>query len=62
MVDGYKYPLEIRRPTHSGYNCDSCKHYRWYYDRCEKWGTEIDAREVHNCFEPRTNGMREAAE
>jgi len=34
-------------------NCDNCKHYRWYYDRCEKWGCEVDAREVHNCFEKR---------
>lgn len=33
--------------------CDECKHYSWYYDRCEKWQCEIDAREVHNCFEQR---------
>ena len=33
-------------------NCDNCKWYRWYYDRCEKWKCEIDAREIHNCFEP----------
>lgn len=33
-------------------NCDNCKWYRWYYDRCEKWKCEMDAREIHNCFEP----------
>lgn len=33
-------------------NCDNCKWYRWYYDRCEKWKCEMDARAVHNCFEP----------
>lgn len=53
MIGDGVVPLTIRRPTHSGYNCDDCKHYRWYYDRCDKWGTAIDAREVHNCFEPR---------
>lgn len=33
-------------------NCDDCKHYEWYYDRCRKWDCEVDRREVHNCFEP----------
>ena len=33
-------------------NCDNCKWHRWYYDRCEKWKCEMDAREIHNCFEP----------
>ena len=33
-------------------NCDNCKHYRWYYDRCDKWDCEVDSREVHNCFDP----------
>lgn len=32
-------------------NCDNCKHYNWYYDRCNKWECEVDARAVHNCFE-----------
>lgn len=32
-------------------NCDNCKHYHWYYDYCDKWKCEVDAREVHNCFE-----------
>ena len=32
-------------------NCDSCRHYSWYYDRCRKWGCKVDAGEVHNCFE-----------
>ena len=34
-------------------NCDECKHYCWYYDHCAKWDCEVDAREVHNCFEER---------
>lgn len=34
-------------------NCDECKHYYWYYDRCEKWKCKVNAREVHNCFEQR---------
>ena len=32
-------------------NCDNCKHYCWYYDKCGKWDCEVDAREVHQCFE-----------
>lgn len=34
-------------------NCDECKHYCWYYDYCDKWGCEVDAREVHNCCDKR---------
>ena len=30
-------------------NCDECRHYCWYYDYCDKWDCEVDAREVHNC-------------
>lgn len=41
-------------------NCDNCKHYRWYYDYCEKWDCEIDAREVHNCFEEMDHPIRDA--
>ena len=33
-------------------NCDKCKHYQLYYGLCLKWDCEVDAREVHNCFEP----------
>ena len=33
-------------------NCDNCKYYCWYYDKCLKWNCEVDAREIHNCFEP----------
>lgn len=33
-------------------NCDNCKHYCWYYDKCSKWDCEVDAKEIHNCFEP----------
>lgn len=32
-------------------NCDECKHYSWYYDKCTKWDCKVDPREVHNCFE-----------
>ena len=32
-------------------NCDYCKHYNWYYDYCDKWKCEIDARSIYDCFE-----------
>ena len=32
-------------------NCDNCEYYDWYYDHCRKFDCEVDAREVHNCFE-----------
>ena len=32
--------------------CDNCKYYVWYWDKCTKWGCIVDARELHNCFEP----------
>ena len=32
-------------------NCDKCKHYRWYYDWCDKWMCEVDARSVYSCYE-----------
>jgi len=52
IVDGSQYPLTISSPGRRGdMNCDHCKYYRWYYDRCERWDCEVDAREVHNCFE-----------
>jgi len=35
-----------------GMNCDNCKHYRWYYDRCDKWDVEVNPLSVHNCWEP----------
>lgn len=38
-------------PKASEQNCDGCKHYHWYYDYCDKWHCEVDAREVHNCIE-----------
>jgi len=34
-------------------NCDDCKHYHWYYDYCDKWDCEIDARACNSCFEVR---------
>lgn len=36
-------------------NYDNRKHYDWYYDRCNAWNCEVDAREVHNCFEQEEN-------
>lgn len=33
--------------------CDDCKYYEWYYDWCNKWKTEHDARNIEDCFEPR---------
>lgn len=32
-------------------NCDNCRWYNWYYDYCAKWDCEVDAREVHDCYE-----------
>ena len=40
-------------------NCDNCKYYEWYYDHCRKWDCEIDAREVHNCYEPYDTPIRD---
>lgn len=38
IVDGSQYPLTIPSPGRRGdMNCDHCKYYRWYYDRCERW-------------------------
>lgn len=33
-------------------NCDSCSHYSWYYDYCNKWKCEMDFRSVCNSYEP----------
>jgi hypothetical protein len=33
--------------------CDNCIHYHWYYDYCDKYDCEVDAREVHDCFAER---------
>ena len=35
--------------------CDNCTHYNWYYDYCDKYNCEVDAREVHSCFEDYKN-------
>lgn len=40
-------------------NCDNCKYYNWYYDHCRKWDCEVDAREIHNCFEPYDKPIRD---
>ena len=41
-------------------NCDECKYYSWYYDKCTKWDCEVDSREVHNCFEQGETPVRDA--
>lgn len=33
------------------YNCNRCKNYDWYNDKCRKWDCNVDFRAVHNCFE-----------
>ena len=33
-------------------NCGNCKYYKWYYDYCRKLHYKVDARDIHNCFEP----------
>ena len=30
--------------------CDTCKHYNWYYDKCEKYACETDRRHVCNDY------------
>ena len=55
--------VRVRISSHAPFiimNCDECKHYCWYYDHCEKWDCEVDAREVHNCFEHRATPIRDA--
>ena len=46
------YPIQQHRPGNGAeMNCDHCKFYCWYFDRCGKWDCKVDPREVHNCFE-----------
>lgn len=33
-------------------NCDSCLHYHWYYDYCDKWKCKVDGRAAYQCFKP----------
>ena len=40
-------------------SCDDCKHYCWYYDHCEQWDCDVDAREVHSCFEQQETLIRD---
>lgn len=32
--------------------CDNCEYYQWYYDKCEKYQCETDARSVCSEHEP----------
>lgn len=41
--------------------CDNCKYYEWYWDKCNKWDYECDAREVHPCFEPKEKNYTKGA-
>ena len=41
-------------------NCDECKHFDWYYERCRFWNCKVDLREVHNCFVRRETPIRDA--
>ena len=34
-------------------SCDTCKHYHWYYDWCDKWKSEMDNRSVCYSYERR---------
>lgn len=45
--------IPIQLPPPSGGRCDDCKHFRWYYEHCDKWDCQIDDRSVHNCWEMR---------
>lgn len=40
--------------------CDDCRYYHWYYDWCDKWQCEVDARSIHNCFESYETPIRDA--
>ena len=42
--------------------CDNCIHYHWYYDKCDKWDCEVDARECHSCFEERKEEKKDLTE
>ena len=35
--------------------CDTCKYYSWYYDFCEKWECEMDARSKCDSYKKRSN-------
>ena len=41
-------------------SCDDCKYYHWYYDWCDKWKCEVDARSTYNCFESYKTPIRDA--
>ena len=36
--------------------CDTCKYYHWYYDKCNKYDCEVDARSVCAGYEPYQKG------
>ena len=39
--------------------CDNCEHYEWYYDYCQKWKCEVDARASYGCFKSKENQYNE---
>ena len=36
-------------------NCDTCKFYEWYYDKCTKYDCKVDARSVCSSYKKRKN-------
>ena len=40
--------------------CDTCKYYHWYYDKCDKYDCEVDARSVCAAYEPYKKGGKES--
>ena len=50
--------LPTREATRTvGKSCDDCRFYSWYWDRCIKWGCEVDGRSVCNHFEKYPYGV-----
>jgi len=39
--------------------CDTCKYYHWYYDKCDKYNCEVDARSVCVAYENSRNNKQE---
>ena len=46
-------PQQHRPGNGAEMDCDHCKYYSWYFDRCGKWDCKVDNREIHNCYEGR---------
>ena len=33
--------------------CDTCKFYEWYYDKCKKFNSEVDAKHLCSMYQER---------